>query len=57
MWSAVPGRTYRIQSKSALNSPWDDSGLGDIMAVDGEMNAMVPIMGTQGFYRVYLVPE
>jgi hypothetical protein len=57
IWSAIPGRTYRIQSKSALNLPWDDSGLGDIMAVDGEMNAMVPIMGTQGFYRVYLMPE
>ena len=45
VWSAVPGRTYHIQSKSTLSSPWLDSGLSDIMVVDGEMNAMVPITG------------
>ena len=58
MWSAVPGRTYHIQYKSDLTSPlWLDSGLGDIQAWNSEMNAMVPITGSQGFYRVYLMPE
>jgi hypothetical protein len=58
MWSAVPGRTYHIQYKSDLTSPlWLDSGLGDIPAWNSEMNAMVPITGSQGFYRVYLMPE
>jgi hypothetical protein len=56
-WSAIPGRTYRIQGKTDLKMPWGDSGLGDIMAVDGMMNAMVPMMGTQAFYRVYLLPQ
>jgi hypothetical protein len=58
IWSAVPGRTYRIQTKSDVTSLiWTDSGIGDILAVTSEMNALVPVMSTQGFYRVYLLPQ
>jgi hypothetical protein len=57
-WSAVPGRIYNIQYKSDLSSPtWMDSGAGDILAWSSEMNFTLPVAGTQGFYRVYLVPQ
>jgi hypothetical protein len=58
-WSSVPGRTYRLQYRPDFEprSSWSDSGMGDINAEGPDTSLTVPIMGTQGFYRVYLVPE
>jgi hypothetical protein len=55
-WPAVPGRTYRLQSAADLSRPeWIN--WGDFPADTGEINALVPLGGNQGFYRVSLLPQ
>jgi hypothetical protein len=57
-WSAVPGRTYHVQYRENLTtSGWMDTNLGDIMPPNAQGQAMLPVMGQQGFYRVYLLPQ
>jgi hypothetical protein len=56
LWSAAPGRTYRVQFKDAVNgSVWTDVA-GDVVAA-GTTGLKVDVAGTtdQRFYRVLLV--
>lgn len=57
-WSAAPGRTYRVQFKSAVNdSAWTELA-GDVVAAGttGSKVDSAPASG-QRFYRVLLVEE
>lgn len=54
-WSAVPGRTYRVQSKAALSdSSWSDVA-GDVVA-NAITATKTNIPGSQRFYRVVESP-
>jgi hypothetical protein len=58
VWTAIPGRIYSIQfTTDFLSGVWMDSGLGQLTALDSTMNLVLPITGSQGFYRVSLVPQ
>jgi len=54
-WTAVPGQTYRLQTKDNLASPdWNDV-LPDILASDSKVTVTNNIAGApQRFYRVML---
>ena len=56
-WSAVPGRRYRVQFKSALNDPiWTDLP-GDVTAAGTAASKTDSMLSeTQRSYRVVLVP-
>jgi hypothetical protein len=55
-WTSVPGRTYMVQSKSALNGgTW--SNAGEVMATDDTTSMTVPVSGAAEFYRIFLEPE
>lgn len=56
-WSALPGKTYRVQYKSNLNAPvWTDLP-GDLLSSGNFVTATDTIgVDTQRFYRVVLVP-
>ncbi len=55
-WTSVSGRTYRLQSKPAVDgAAWTD--LGDVVASDADTSSTVPVGGTQSYYRVVLLPE
>jgi hypothetical protein len=61
LWSAVPGKTYRLQTKRSLNGPWEAVG-ADIVASTVSASATHTIDLTftpdqpYGFYRVLLLP-
>ena len=57
-WSSVYGRSYQLQSRSTLDSTssWQDVG-SPVMALGGDMSITAPMVGSQSFYRVMLVPE
>ncbi len=52
MWSAAPGKTYRVQAGSTPAGPWRDSGLS--VTVDGtQASAEVPTASAgAGFFRL-----
>jgi len=54
-WTAVPGQTYRLQTKNDLASPdWNDV-LPDFLASDSKVTVTNNIAGApQRFYRVML---
>src|SRR5262249_47792890 len=56
-WLAFPGRTYRLQYKTALaDELWNDVA-GDVVASSGQASQSdVPGDAGQRFYRVVLLP-
>jgi hypothetical protein len=51
-WTAVPGTTYRIESKTALNEGWTEDD-GDVIAGDVTASKTITHGDTgQVFYRV-----
>ena len=57
-FSSTPERSYHVQYKTDLSaSGWSDSALGDIVADTSETTVMVPLTGSQSFYRVALLPQ
>jgi hypothetical protein len=57
-FSSTPEHTYNVQYRTDLGvSGWSDSGLGDIFADTSETTVMVPLTGSQSFYRVALLPQ
>jgi hypothetical protein len=56
-WSAIPGRTYRVQFKSDLNeSAWNDLA-GDVLATDSTAQKTDLIRPSAGvYYRVIVLP-
>jgi hypothetical protein len=51
-WSAVPGTTYRVQSKVGLSDVWLDED-GDVIAGDATASKTLTLSGSgQAFYRV-----
>jgi len=55
-WSALPGRTYRVQYKPTLAAAWNDLA-PDITAADSLATATdVPGSAPQRFYRVLMLP-
>jgi len=57
-FSSTPERAYNVQYKTDLKaSVWSDSGLGDIFADTAETTVIVPLTGSQSFYRVALIPQ
>lgn len=55
-WSAIPGRTYRVQFKSDLSSTdWSDLP-PDVVAVTNTASKADPLTNTQRFYRISLLP-
>jgi len=57
LWSAVPGRTYRVQFKENLDTAWIDLA-GDLVASSTTASQIhVAAEGAEsGFYRVMVVP-
>jgi hypothetical protein len=54
-FDATPGRLYRIQGGSRLDSFFD---IWTELSFDGEEGmATLPGLGPQGFYRIQLDPE
>jgi Tol biopolymer transport system component len=55
LWSAVPGRTYQVQFKSAVTNPaWIDLP-GPVIATDTTASYIDPAAASERFYRVVLV--
>ncbi len=59
LWSAVPGRTYRVESKASLSASWEPVG-ADVVASTVNASATHTIGGDEAaqvhrFYRVVLV--
>lgn len=57
IWTAIPGRTYRVQIKETVNEGWADLP-GDILAVGTSASKVhtAHAAAGQSFYRVVLVP-
>jgi hypothetical protein len=56
IWTAEPGRSYRVQFKSELGAAeWTDLP-GTIMATGTTASRTDAVTGAQRFYRVVLVP-
>jgi len=54
-WTAVPGQTYRLQTKDDLTSSYWNDVLPDILASDSKVTVTNDIAGSpQRFYRVML---
>jgi hypothetical protein len=54
-WSAVSGKTYRVQAKSDLSAEWADAS-GPVTANGPTASQTLPVSGTKHFYRIRLVP-
>ena len=59
LWSAVPGRTYRVESKASIGDPWTSVG-ADVVASTVSASATHTLGGDEAaplhrFYRVLLV--
>ena len=55
-WSAIPGRTYRVQFKTDMASTnWSDIP-PDVTAVTNTASETDPLLTVQHFYRVILLP-
>jgi hypothetical protein len=56
LWSATPGKTYRVQFKETVEAPWTDLP-GDLTAAgtSASMTHAVLSATPRGFYRVLLV--
>jgi hypothetical protein len=50
-WSAVPGTTYRVQSKAALSDGWTNHD-GDVIAGDVTASKTITLGSGQAFYQV-----
>ena len=55
-WPSIVGRRYRVQAATDLRSSFFDVFF-DLAGTGDEMNVLIPITGSQGFYRVVLDPE
>ena len=60
LWQAVPGRTYRVETKPDLDLPWVPAGAevvatGTTASVTHEQDASGGENQRHGFYRVVLV--
>jgi len=55
-WPTMPDRAYRIQGSTDLRSSFFDI-FTEIMGDGSEMDMDVPLLGSQGFYRILLDPE
>ena len=54
-WTAVPGRTYRVEASTVLGTAWTNAG-PDIIATGSIGNITNVVAGPQKFYRVHLLP-
>ena len=60
LWKAVPGKTYRVESKAGLSASWEPVG-ADVVASTMSASATQTVGGDEvaqryRFYRVLLVP-
>jgi hypothetical protein len=57
-WPAVSGKTYRVQAKSDLTSPWVDVGSAfTANSTNGTQTIPIPEGASKQFYRIRLVTE
>jgi uncharacterized delta-60 repeat protein len=56
-WTAIPGRTYRLQYRTDLGSTeWSDL-LPDVVALTNTASKTDPMTNSQRFYRAFLLPN
>jgi Tol biopolymer transport system component len=57
-WSAVPGHSYRVQTKSSVEAPWMDAPGGDVLAFSPSASKTFEIAfpPSQGFFRAVAGP-
>jgi Tol biopolymer transport system component len=57
IWSAVPGRFYRVQAKASVTEPWTDIS-GDVFALTSSASKTIEtaFIPSQGYFRAVQLP-